>query len=68
MSKKSNQTAEMIEKTRKKLKVKNERKTPEQRDTPIPYARVHETPKNNPKHDRKQGKKLSRQAMRGDYE
>ena len=66
MSKKSSRTEEMITKTRKKLEAKNERQ--EQRDTPIPYARVHETPKNNPKHDRKLSKKMSRNAMRGDYE
>ena len=67
MSKKSKNTADMIKKVQKrKEQVKNLRQ--EQRDTPIPYARVHETPKNNPKHDRKQSKKLSRQAMRGDYE
>ncbi|MBO6280971.1 MAG: hypothetical protein J6N49_00420 [Alphaproteobacteria bacterium] len=69
MSKKSANTAALIEKVcKRKEEVKNLRKPPEERDQPIRPSQVHETPKNNPKHDRKQGKKLSRQAMRGDYE
>ena len=67
MSKKSNSTAEMIRKAKtRKQEVKNMRQ--EQRDTPIPYARVHETPKNNPKQDRKDSKNIKRRIMRGEYE
>ncbi|MBP5352637.1 MAG: hypothetical protein J6Y91_02595 [Alphaproteobacteria bacterium] len=67
MSKKSKATTAMIQKVQKrKTEVKNMRQ--EQRDTPIPYARVHETPKNNPKQDRKDSKKIKRNIMRGDYE
>lgn len=69
MSKKSAMTEALIEKVRKKkFEVKNERQTPEQRDTPIPPARIHETPKKNPKYTRKQSKELSRLAKRGEYE
>lgn len=69
MSKKSANTAALIKKVcKRKEEVKNLRKPPEERDQPIPPSQVHETPKKNPKHDRKQSKELSRKIMHGEYE
>lgn len=48
-----------VEKRKKEVRLRQE-----QRETPIPYARVHETDKNNPKFDRKQSKRLSKDALR----
>lgn len=51
-----------VEKRKKEVRLRQQ-----ERDTPIPYARVHETEKNNPKAERKEGKRIAKKALR-DYE
>ena len=61
MTKHQKNAKSLIDKVQKRKKEVRLRQ--EQRDTPIPYARVHETDKNNPKFERKKSKRIVKEVM-----